>query len=45
MKYAFLMDSGAVMYIPSFIKIGPGIHNLMGGGGGIHIHTYTMVTT
>jgi hypothetical protein len=31
MKYAFEMDSGATIYIPSFIKIGPGIQRLMGG--------------
>jgi hypothetical protein len=36
------MGSGSMMYIPSFIKIGPGIEKLPGGGGGgrIHIHTY-----
>jgi hypothetical protein len=27
------MGSGAVIYVPSFIKIGSGIHKLMGGGG------------
>jgi hypothetical protein len=27
------MGSGAVIYIPSFIKIGSGIQKLMGGGG------------
>jgi hypothetical protein len=37
------MGSGAVIYVPSFIKIGPGIQKLMGGGGGAqtHIHTHT----
>jgi hypothetical protein len=30
MKYDVYMSSGAI-YIPSFIKIGPGIHELMGG--------------
>jgi hypothetical protein len=32
MKYGFEMGSGAVLYIriPSFIKIGPGIHKLIG---------------
>jgi hypothetical protein len=32
------MGSGAVIYIPSLIKIGSGIQKLMGGGG-IHRHT------
>jgi hypothetical protein len=32
MKYAVEMDSGAMIYIPSFIKIGPGIPKLIGGG-------------
>jgi hypothetical protein len=31
MKYATEMGSGAVIYIPSFIKIGSGIQKLMGG--------------
>jgi hypothetical protein len=31
MKCAFEMGSGAMIYIPSFIKIGPGIQELMGG--------------
>jgi hypothetical protein len=26
------MGSGAVIYVPSFIKIGSGIHKLIGGG-------------
>jgi hypothetical protein len=29
MKYE--MGSGAIIYIPSFIKIGSGIHRLIGG--------------
>jgi hypothetical protein len=29
MKYAVEMGSGAVMYIPSFIKIGSGIQKLI----------------
>jgi hypothetical protein len=33
------MDSGAVIYIPGFIKIGSGIQKLMGG---IHRHTDSM---
>jgi hypothetical protein len=28
------MGSGAVIYVPSFIKTGSGIRKLMGGGGG-----------
>jgi hypothetical protein len=31
MKYAVEMGSGAVIYIPSVIKIGSGIQKLMGG--------------
>jgi hypothetical protein len=31
MKYAVEMGSGAMMYIPSFMKIGSGIQKLMGG--------------
>jgi hypothetical protein len=30
MKYAIEMGSGAMIYIPSFIKIGSGIQNLIG---------------
>jgi hypothetical protein len=33
MKYAVHMGSGAMIYIPSFIKIGSGIQKLIGGGG------------
>jgi hypothetical protein len=40
MKYAAEMDSGAMIYIPSFIKISVGIHKLAGG---IHRHTDSMV--
>jgi hypothetical protein len=36
MKYAAEMGSGAMIYIPSFVKIGSGIQKLMGG---IHRHT------
>jgi hypothetical protein len=32
MKYAVQMGSGAMIYIPSFIKIGSGIRKLMWGG-------------
>jgi hypothetical protein len=35
MKYAVQVDSGAMTYIPRFIKIGSGIQKLMGG---IHRH-------
>jgi hypothetical protein len=38
MKYTVEMDSGAMICIPSFIKIGSGIQKLMGG---IHRETYT----
>jgi hypothetical protein len=31
MKYAVGMGSGAMIYIPSFIKIGLGIQKLIGG--------------
>jgi hypothetical protein len=31
MKYAVLISSGAMIYIPSFIKIGSGIQKLRGG--------------
>jgi hypothetical protein len=31
MKYAIHMASDAMMYIPSFIKIGSGIQKLIGG--------------
>jgi hypothetical protein len=30
------MSSGAVIYVPSFIKIGSGVHNLIG-----EIYTHT----
>jgi hypothetical protein len=38
MTYAFEMGSGAMTYIPNFIKICSGIQKLIGGGGGIHRH-------
>jgi hypothetical protein len=31
MKYAVLMGSGAMIYIPSFTKIGSGIQKFIGG--------------
>jgi hypothetical protein len=31
MKYAVEMGSGAMMYIPSFINTGSGIHKLIAG--------------
>jgi hypothetical protein len=40
MKYAIKMGSDAMMYIPSFKKIGSGIQKLLGG---IHRHTDSMV--
>jgi hypothetical protein len=39
MKYAVEMGSGAVIYIPSFIKISSAIQNLIGG----NTHTDSMV--
>jgi hypothetical protein len=39
MKYAVEMGSGAMIYIPSFIKIGSGTQKLIGG---IHRHTASM---
>jgi hypothetical protein len=37
-KYAVEMGSGAVMYIPGFVKIGSGIQKLIGVWG---IHRFT----
>jgi hypothetical protein len=31
MKYAVEMGTGAMIYVPSFIKVGSGIESLMGG--------------
>jgi hypothetical protein len=39
MRYAVETGSGAVIYIPSFVKIGSGIQKLIGG---IHRHTDRM---
>jgi hypothetical protein len=39
MKYAVEVGSGAMIYIPSFIKIGSGIQKLMGSE--VHRHTQT----
>jgi hypothetical protein len=36
------MGSGAVIYVPSFIKIGSGVKKLTGG---IHRHTHTNTHT
>jgi hypothetical protein len=44
MKYAVEMDSGATIYIPSFIKIGYGVQKIMGGGG-VHRQTVSMEIT
>jgi hypothetical protein len=41
MKYAVLMVSGAMTYMPSFIKIGSSIQNIMGGGGEEYTDTET----
>jgi hypothetical protein len=40
MKYAVEMGSGAMIYIPNFIKIGSGIQKLVGR---IYRHTDSMV--
>jgi hypothetical protein len=40
MKYAVKMSSGAMIYIPSFIKAGSGFQKLMVG---IHRHTDSKV--
>jgi hypothetical protein len=37
-KYAVEMDSGAMVYIPSFIQIGSGILKLIKVGWGINRH-------
>jgi hypothetical protein len=37
--YAVEMGSGAMTYIPSFIKTGSGIQKIMGGGGLIQRQT------
>jgi hypothetical protein len=36
MKYAVQMGSGAMIYIPSFIKTGSGIQKLIGGDSQTH---------
>jgi hypothetical protein len=40
MKYAIEMDSGALIYKPSFIKVGSGIQKFIEG---IHKHTENMM--
>jgi hypothetical protein len=35
------MGSGAVIYVPGFIKSGPGVQTLIGGGGFTQTHTHT----
>jgi hypothetical protein len=40
MKYDAEFGSGAVIYVPNFIKIGSGIQKLIGG---IHGHTDSMM--
>jgi hypothetical protein len=39
------MGSGAVIYIPSFIKIGSGIQRLIEGDSQTHTHTQTSTYT
>jgi hypothetical protein len=43
MKYAVLLSSGAMIYIPSFIKNGSGIQKLIGGRAFTHTHTHTHI--
>jgi hypothetical protein len=38
-NYAVEMGSGAVIYIPSFIKIGLGVQKLIAGDTQTHTHT------
>jgi hypothetical protein len=40
MKYVVEMGSGAMIYIPSFIKIGSGIQKLLGGDKHTDTHTH-----
>jgi hypothetical protein len=42
MKYAVEMGSGAMIYIPSFMNIGSGIHKLIGA---LHRYTDSMLIT
>jgi hypothetical protein len=42
MKYIVEMGSVAIVYIPSLIKIGPGIQKLIGG---IHKHTESKMSS
>jgi hypothetical protein len=39
------MGSGAVIYLPSFIKIGSDIQKLIGGYTDTHTHTHTRTHT
>jgi hypothetical protein len=41
MNYAFEMRLGAMINTLKFINIGSGIQKVIGGGGGMHIHTQT----
>jgi hypothetical protein len=43
-NYAVEMGSGAVIYVPSFIKIGSGIQKLIGGWEDMDTHTQTTAT-
>jgi hypothetical protein len=40
MEYAVEIGSGALMYVPSFIKTGSGIHKTMVCGGGVNSQTH-----
>jgi hypothetical protein len=43
MKYAVEMGSGAMMYVPGFIKIGSVIQKLIKGDTHTHTHTHTHI--
>jgi hypothetical protein len=40
-NYAVEIGSGALIYLPSFVKIGSGIHKLIVGGGGEYKYAQT----
>lgn len=43
MKYAVMMNSGAMIYLPIFIKIGFAIQNLIGGYTDTDTHMPTFI--
>jgi hypothetical protein len=44
MKYAAETDSGATIYVPSFIKIGSDTQKVIGVGTHTHTHTHNIHT-